>query len=858
MEDIIIDDRRQVSAKALNREKKAAQARGRYRSFGQYVADVLIKGLIVAALAALDFVLFAKSGSYSIFTDAQTINIESLYLISGLAILFFLINFLLSFSRFLQNLWVAVVSALFLLAIMNQFALFDKGSILANSFSSILTAEALEYFNYYSHIILAVAAGLVVLVFTTFAGRMTQTYILGILLFIFGWNFLENYFNPTATQFKTLYDNPTVNVAENKSDQRFIYIAMPGLTSVDVLNGFSTGTPAAKQSTSVKTAIDAMLGFYTQNNFTLYANAYTSTSYPFLNLVTAFNPSDHKENYADYTLSNVLLRSYWNFDELHTPMLYLKSNKMFNHFRKDDYQLKVYENHGVETCYVNNEIAVSKCIKSSNLPFAMDDMNLTAMQKGILLFDQWLESTGLVADINQVNSVLQLVLSSQNFPAADFNYQQFSIVNSFKTLDVMAHEIDRDEGKNAYFAIIDMPADLYIYDSDCKIKPISRWISADSTNAQQKKDAYAEQITCMIGQLENFIQNLTNSGAMRDTTIVIHGLNTPKRMTAVTAEPFEDIVNRTVSFAIYRPSNDQPSINNEVCNVDNIINSLIKKDAACQPYDDMGFANQIKDELNRKFAQIAITDKQIKSALPEFFKWYDDWAKVNSKDNNLSNLVNDKSEDSTQSAAQSENTSAAEPAVSDDAQLPDQEVKPAPVASKVEELEKEAPTVPLPALETDADDSSETIDKATEPEAAQPQPDAAQTSASQSSETSVKSQSKSTTTSATKEVKVVTTTEKIEVSATTKQTLNNTNNTIRTPDEIERIVREKKQKAAAALAEAQKLQPRANAVSNAKINLDIKVTDNVTGQTSETTETKSHDVIPPFLDDTDSEIPQGS
>lgn len=254
--------------------------------------------------------------------------------------------------------------------------------------------------------------------------------------------------------------------------------------------------------------MDAMLGFYVQNNFTLYQNAYLEGTNPFLNLTQSYNPVNLNQNPMENTLNNVLFKSYFDFDNIVSPTVYLKNNKLFDSFRKNKYHLKVYETRGIETCNVNNEKAVDKCIQKENVPFNLEQTNFSTLQKTYLLLIQWLESTGLITDFSMVNEGMKLIVPG--LPNNQFSTKQLYVANSFKALDLLAKDISTDRGNNAYFVIMDMPAELFIYDSFCNLKPLSQWISADSANTVKKREAYAEQMTCLYGQLENFMQRLSN------------------------------------------------------------------------------------------------------------------------------------------------------------------------------------------------------------------------------------------------------------------------------------------------------------------------------------------------------------
>ncbi len=701
MEDIFIDDRRQVSARAKNR--KEDNKKSPKRSFRQYIVDLFIKGLMCASVIAINFILFAKSGSYSMFTGFQTINPEALYLLIALTSLVFLINFLLSFSKVLQNVWVAVVIAFFTTAILNQFALFDKGTILAGKYGDYLPQEFVSYLSYNSHIVIIIAVAIFSFLFMSFAGRMTQFYLLGIFLFILGWNLGTGYFYPINSNFKTVYNNPDEDiVSQNKNDEkRLVYLTFSGLTSYENMKKLSPADSNKKTN-----AAEIMLGFYTQNNFKLFANAYNNNGNPFENAVSALNFASTDEKADNFILSNVILHSHWDFDNLHSPTLYLKSNKLFRSLKKEDYQIHIYETHKLESCYINNEIVANKCVRKKNIPFNMDGTQLTTVQKTILLFDQWLESTGIIEDTCIINDVLKLVLSSQDFPLDNFSSLQLSVINSFKSLDIIARDIERDEGKNAYFALIELPADAYVYDSMCKLKPVSQWITADSTNAARKKESYAEQVACLYGQLENFIAKLSNNNKLANTTIVIQGLNTPQRLLpmAPTTDFAQNIENKTLTLAIHTAQSDKPSIDYAICPINSFLQNAFNNTPLCSSFENINLDKKAKEEAVKAFEEKQISAKTVEQSLAGFIQWYQNWAEANGAENNLKNLLPTEQEAETKTEAPSENEV--------------KEVTEAKVAEEIDELPSEAETKTIEEV-SDTQDTEETSEN--EPKEVQPQ-----------------------------------------------------------------------------------------------------------------------------------------
>lgn len=645
MEDIIIDDRRQLSAKAVSREQEEIRSKRRKRSLRQYLTDFLLSSLLAAIFVGIDFTLFAGAGSYSMFTPAQNLTPETFYILAAIFASALIISWLFSFSRWAQNMVPAAAFGFLIFAVFNQFALFDRGSFLASSFGALFNANLAAVFITSSHIITAVFAAVALWIFLLRSRRSTMAYFTGIVLLSWAGLLSESYFNPISRNFKTAYEPyKTAATAPAKTDtaKRFIYLAFPGLGSYNGLDDLiSVKSGQRDYNQTIQTAKDSMLGFYANNNFNFYPHAYVDQNNPFLNLTETFNPVNFSKDPADYTLNNVLLKSFWDFNNIADSKIYLKDNKLFDSFRKNNYQLKVYQSRGIETCSVNNELAVSKCVAKANLPMNFNGTSFTTLQKSALLGAQWLESAGLVEDFSSLTPLFKLIASGNNIPAINFNPSKLYVANAFQTLDLILRDIDNESSDAAYFAIIDLPSDLYIYDSYCKLKPMADWIGSGATkDLSAQKQAYAEQTACLFGQLENFIQQLAAAGKLDSSVIVLQGLDTPKFGAIQPTDTFERIkAAQTVTMAIYDPLQTNYAIHDEICLAPAILKSYLYKKVSCRPFENLPMVPVMQKEISSKFAAEKISDAEITAAINNFITLYGGWAKTNKVSNSLTTAV---------------------------------------------------------------------------------------------------------------------------------------------------------------------------------------------------------------------------
>ena len=626
MDDIFLDDPRQSSAQNIARSQK--DKKKPKRRLREYFADLFIKSLLLAVLLCLDFTLFAEAGSYNLFTAEQSLTPEAAWIYTAIAAFSFAVLFLFSFSLTLQNFIIALASAFLLLTIFNQFALFDQTSLLATYLGTTRMAGAADVFNNYSHLVIAAFLLIVVFIFLSFAKRSSQTYLLGTLLLIWGGLMSEAYFNPVSRAFDT---KSALNDESTHPDSRnFIFIGLQNAPSYFKLKTFDKDGKNA----AVKQAADNILGFYQQNNFTYYPYAYVShTRNPYLNMAESLNPESYKAP-EDLLLSNVIMNRYWNFKNLNNERIYLRSNRLFDIFHKKDYNLRIYQGQGIELCSINSRLSVNSCVEKVGLPINLSELPFSLPQKTALLAAQWLESTGFIPGIDSLLGIASAF--SRNVAPLHFSAKQLKSYNAFKTLDLIAEDIVEDRGNNAYFTVIDFPGNLFIYDSLCNLKPVSRWISAQdqSTGLSERHKALAEQTDCLYGQLENFMQKLQKSGKLKHTTIIIQGLDVPfPAMPGLEKNLFKSFQsNKQTGIAVYDPLKNQTDIDYRMCPTPAVINSSLNK-KACTELENFATTDKLKTEMLTDARKQKLDNRQIEAARTAFKKWYASWAADNQVEN---------------------------------------------------------------------------------------------------------------------------------------------------------------------------------------------------------------------------------
>ncbi len=631
MEDIIVDGPSPTSIQSRNSKKFIRKEKKEKRDLSVYLFDWLIKGLLVALLLSIDFVLFAGAGNFGIFASGYSLAPQVLYVLIGFFAVSIILMFLLSFSSFLQNLLTAVAGGLFVYVLMHQFALFDETSFLAGWVGNYLGSTLAMNFMGISHILCAWAAGIALFLFLILTRKANIAYFTGIVLLIFVGILGDKYFKSGGNaEFKTVYQSQAP--LEEKDGKRFIYIMLPNAGSYNYLEDMkeAVNTEEARKTMSL------MLGFFARNGFSFYPHAYVNERDPFMNAVASLNMLGNDKP-EDFLLNNVAMDGYWGFDNLNDEYVYLRENQLFRTFKKAKYKISAYKTRGLDLCRVNNEMSADRCIEKVNRPISFDNLNLTGSEKTELLLIQWIESTGLFTDLSAAYSWFKGIGNPDKTPLVGLKYDNLYVVDAVNTLDKVAQDIISDTGNNAYFVVMDMPANMYVYNEYCRVKPTGSWLDMESLpwilnkNLYGKRSAYLSQMNCLFGKLEQFIRNLEKAGAADKSVIVIQGLSGVNDLINIREPSYiQEFKNeRLVTMAIRDPLKKKFVNDTRVCSAKDILKEYLFRRGKCEEMKDLNMHDEAKKDFKGMLNQVRITEPVVAAAVKKFDEWYPNWQRLN-------------------------------------------------------------------------------------------------------------------------------------------------------------------------------------------------------------------------------------
>ena len=605
------------SRKGKKQEDKAVNKR---------LIDSILIIIFIALLLCTNFMLFAGSGNIEVFQSSIFPIPEVLLIMGG----FFVFAAVIIFSLYKHDLIKNIVAALFMLIFI--YALYQQ-------FYQI--KEWINVGSWAIPIYTVIGVLFSFAVFVIFSQEKIIYKVLAViaLSILFMQIYLSYMESGEPHEFIETHNTQTDIQTDS---ERFIYIMLPNLVSYPYLS--SINSQASDETQKV------MMGFLQKNKFQIFPYAYTTYDNYLNNMVVNLNPASDK-SVDEHLLNTRLLSEYWRFHNLKKEYIYLKNNELYNLFKKKHFQISAYKSRDFDMCHVNHKYNVNRCIEKVNQPTNIYSLSLTTIEKARILVFEWLSSMNLFHDMTSVYRILTQFTNVDQVPMVGINYNNLYVVNSVKTFDLLLDNIKNDQGKQAYFVFADIPSDMYIYDEYCQLKPQEKWL--DMTNlpwitsdyTEKRRNAYLQQTKCLIGKLENFIDNLKQNKKLSDTTIILQGISGVNDFKNYQDDDYYQnfMGNRMVTMAIYDPTMRESSIDSAFCPIQKILSSYLFGKDNCR---------NIKYDVHEKTIRLIKQElvnltKNIKTNyIKDFSNWYRKWLQFNqSKNVEIDIIQNDKNED---------------------------------------------------------------------------------------------------------------------------------------------------------------------------------------------------------------------
>ncbi len=595
------------------------------------IPEFVVRGSLFALYAflllSIDLVLFADSGNLNIF-KGFTLLPELFWLLLILAFLCTGITFALNFSKKAQALFCAFITFLFVYAFINQFAEFDAGSFFALMLSPLMGRLTPPVFYTSSEVISALLLSIGVYLFLSKASKK-KTLIFVLVFAVIFLGIIHNSYQSVHNQHEFM-ETADFRAEKNiTSKQKFIYLMLPDLSSYKQFR-----LKASPQSAETAQMI---AGFLNKNGFEVFENVYNNTDNAMLNAVDMLNIFS-KEEPQKHLMKEMLLYRLWKFFNVNDEYIYLKENQMFDSFRKSGYQISAYKSQGVDICHKNNLFNVNRCVEKLNRPVNLYSLSLKTSERTKILAAEWLTSMRLFENMGGLFNFFSIFTKIEDMPMIGISYNNLYVVNSIKTLDILAENILNDQGRNAYFIYADIPSDMFIYDQFCTVKPRSEWVNLHQLPWMKEKKnahilmAYNEQTRCLLGKLQEFLDRLSEVGLFKNTVVVIQGLSSEGLQTDFSENDNykEDLLNKKLSFmAIKSPLEKKAVYNKEFCTTKTALRNYLYGGKTCENLSNLPVHQTIAENIKQSLNELSFNTQELSLYTSNFTNWYKYWQIVN-------------------------------------------------------------------------------------------------------------------------------------------------------------------------------------------------------------------------------------
>lgn len=573
-----------------------------------FIENTII-ALYIAFLLSTDFILFSGSGNIEVFRGSIFPIPEISYILLGFLAFSSAVIFLLRNRTVIKCCLASFITFALVFVLYRQFSMLQQLFSIGSTTIPVHTALGIGFaiicygIFYYGSL------------FVRFLYMLAS----GVLFF----HVYSAYINQTnMPEFLETYNSNKTGDGENK---RFIYFMLPNLSSYAYLTTLHTNEATRTQN--------IMQGFYQKNNFTVYPKAFTAEDEFLYNMVRSLNPDSEKSS-KSHILKNRLLSEYWRFYNIRRELINLKDNSLYDYFQNQGYLVSAYKSRDFDMCHKNHQINVDRCMEKINQPVNIYDIRLSLLSKINILLMEWLASMQIINNMSSVFTFVSNFVDLKNAPMVGIDYSNLYVVNSIKTFDVLLQNIKEDKGKQAYFVFVDLPSNMYIYNEFCQVKPTDDWYDIASLPwikydlTQQRQKAYLQQMRCLYGELEYFVQELRENNLLEDSTIVIQGTSGVNNFQNTKDPVFTNdfIANRSINMAIY-DKQLQKHVDWHFCSANELLMSFLSGKNKCQKQINLGIHEKFVKGLDLKLGRLAsgISNDVSKN----FEKWFESWITFN-------------------------------------------------------------------------------------------------------------------------------------------------------------------------------------------------------------------------------------
>ena len=577
--------------------------------------DKLFRSIYIFLLFALDLVMFIYSVNGRLL-ESDSVNLAVFVILGAVFLVSFVLILLLSFSIDLQNALCGLFTTLITVAFFYQFRQGDVNNFLDVWFSK--HASWLSFICVFpSPWIIGFLLG--AFIFVAFRFSDAILFITLVLLFsgVIGVEKNE-ILRRTNAEYQEIQELPLT--AGEVSETSVVYLMLPKLPSYQFLNSI--------RDTNFREFRDLLIGFYATNDFEIYPNAFVKNGDTMSNIIDILNQVD----YTSTTSANrgfSELDNNWNFIHGGLDKYVLEYDQLYDYMVKQGFGVSKYAMPGFNFCVADNAFFSDRCVIKGYKTVSLFDKNVSLENNVFALLGEWV----LSLKIKELRPIAKKLIASstlKNMKVISEN-RRVSLEGGAAIFEKLSSDYRRDEGGQFYLAYVDLPSDVYIYDEFCNVKPRDKWVSLKdntitSVGIDEKRKAYADQAKCLVGKLQEYMEEISETPRLKKTDIFIQGVSPLRELAGVTGDMYSNFVaDKLVNLAIRKGKKPKFLINANVCLASDFTKTWLKNQDYCYTLDNMSSysADDISNLRKNLINNSLIRGSRISNIVATYQDWWE-------------------------------------------------------------------------------------------------------------------------------------------------------------------------------------------------------------------------------------------
>ena len=597
--------------KKKSRSSKFSSWSGNANSF----KDKIFRSIYIFLLFAMDFIMFIYSINGRLVENGK-VNQAVLVILGTIFAISLVIILLLSFSKIAQNVVCALVTMLVTIMFFYQFGMGDVDNFLEVWFNK--HARWLSFLCICpSPWIIGFVLGLIIFFAFFYSGAILFIMLIFLLSAAIGVHNNET-LQPSKAEYQEVKRLPP-NVGLGR-DSNVVYIMVPKLPSYQFLNGI--------RDINFRDLRDLIIGFYVTNGFEVYPNAFVQKNDTMSNIIDILNQVDYNSTtsanrgYAEFLND-------WNFIHGGLDYISLEENQLYDYLRNSGFGVSMYAMPGFDFCLKGGDFYTDRCVVKGYKNVPMYDEKATLEQNVNALLGEWI----LSLKSRDLRSFARSFINAsplKNMKVLSEN-RRVSIEGSASIFERLYSDFKRDKDGQVYLAYVDLPSDIFIYDEYCNIKPRKEWVALKDNSLytgslDDKRKAYTDQTKCLIGKMQEYMEEFYKSGKADRSDIFVQGISPIRELAGVVGDKYNRFVSESlVNLGIRKGKRPKFLINANVCLASDFTKTLIRYQDYCYSVDNMkNYSTEEALNLKKNLVNNSvIRGSKISNIAANYRDWYE-------------------------------------------------------------------------------------------------------------------------------------------------------------------------------------------------------------------------------------------